>query len=267
MSTETTEQPLEISRSGDIVTLWLNRPAKRNAVTFAMWEQLPSVLEEIAATNVRVLLVRGRGGHFCAGADITGLGRSLADAGTHGGYREVNALAEEALVSFSAPTVAVIEGNCIGGGWQIASACDLRLAASDVLLGITPARLGITYPLGAVERTVGLVGPSTTKRLLFTAELIAADEAKALGFVDYLVGKDQLESRALQLADELSSRSLLTQLATKATVNAITGGDLRVREIMAAYEEIARDSVDLDEGLAAFDERRNASFTWRPRSR
>jgi enoyl-CoA hydratase/carnithine racemase len=73
-----------------------------------MWERLPSVLEEIASSDARVLLVRGRGGHFCAGADITGLGRALADAGTPGGYRAVNALAEEALVSFPAPTVAVI---------------------------------------------------------------------------------------------------------------------------------------------------------------
>ena len=267
MTTDTTEQPFEVSREGDVVTLWLNRPAKRNAVTFAMWERLPSVLEEIASSDARVLLVRGRGGHFCAGADITGLGRALADAGTPGGYRAVNALAEEALVSFPAPTVAVIEGNCIGGGWQIASACDLRLAGEDLLLGITPSRLGITYPLGGVERTVALVGPSATKRLLFTAELVKAEEAKALGFIDYLVTNDELESTALALAADLSARSLLTQLATKASVNAITEGDLRVREIMAAYEEIARDSEDLDEGLAAFEARRDASFTWRPRSR
>ena len=78
MTTDTTEQPFEVSREGDVVTLWLNRPAKRNAVTFAMWERLPSVLEEIASSDARVLLVRGRGGHFCAGADITGLGRALA---------------------------------------------------------------------------------------------------------------------------------------------------------------------------------------------
>ena len=257
------EPPFEITRSDDVVTVWLNRPEKRNAVTFEMWEGLPRVLDEVADHGARVLVIRGRGGHFCAGADITGLGRRLADAGTPGGYREVNALAEEALVAFGAPTVAVLEGNCIGGGWQIASACDLRLATSDLLLGITPAKLGITYPLGAVARTVSLCGPSTTKRLLFTAELIKARESKELGLVDYVVDPSEIEGSLDALTTELAERSLLTQLATKATVNALAAERTSAAEALAAYEQIARDSVDLDEGLAAFDERRPARFRWR----
>ena len=124
------EPVLMTSIEGRTATLWLNRPEKRNAVTFTMWEELPAVLDEVAATEARVLIVRGAGGHFCAGADITGLGARLADGGVAGGYREVNAIAEAALRAFPRPTLAVIEGNCIGGGWQIASACDLRLAAS-----------------------------------------------------------------------------------------------------------------------------------------
>ena len=155
--------PLHVTRDGDIATLWLNRPDKRNAVTYEMWEMLPGVLADLEAEGPRVLLVRGAGGHFCAGADITGLGTSLADAGVPGGYREVNARAEDALMAFALPVIAVIEGNCIGGGWQIASACDLRVAGSSTLLGITPARLGITYPPEAVRRTMAIVGPSATK--------------------------------------------------------------------------------------------------------
>ena len=258
------EPPFEITRDGEVATVWLNRPEKRNAVTFEMWEALPGVLATVEEEGTRVLVVRGRGGHFCAGADITGLGRRLADAGTPGGYREVNALAEEALTAFRAPTIAVLEGNCIGGGWQIASACDLRLASSDLLLGITPAKLGITYPLGAVARTVSLCGPSTTKRLLFTAELITAAESKELHLVDYVVEAEELEGALRTLTDELQERSLLTQLATKDTVNELVGDRTTAAEVLAGYESIARDSVDLDEGLSAFEERRAARFSWRP---
>ena len=174
------EQPVRFTLDGGVATLWLDRPAKRNAVNLAMWEAIPGVLDEILAASPRAVVVRGTGGHFCAGADITGLGTSLADAGVPGGYREVNARAEDALVAFPLPVIAVIEGNCIGGGWQIASACDLRVAGASTLLGITPARLGITYPPEAVRRTMALVGPAATKRLLFTGELIDGLRAGAI---------------------------------------------------------------------------------------
>jgi enoyl-CoA hydratase/carnithine racemase len=257
------DSPLHLTIDGTLATLWLNRPDKRNAVTYEMWEMFPEVLSEVP-DEVRVLMVRGAGGHFCAGADITGLGTRLADAGVPGGYREVNASAEAALMSFPRPVVAVIEGNCIGGGWQIASACDLRLAAGSTLLGITPAKLGITYPPEAVRRTLALVGPGATKRLLFTAELIDASEAARLGFVDMVVDDDELETAAHALATSLAERSLLTQVATKMLVNAEVTGDAALR---AAHDEIERVSMgaeDLAEGLAAFAAKRSPRFGWRP---
>jgi len=260
------EDPIALSTDGAVTTLWLNRPAKRNAVTYEMWAELPDRLAQVAATSARVLIVRGVGGHFCAGADITGLGSRLADAGTPGGYREVNAAAEAALTNFPLPTIAVIEGNCIGGGWQIASACDLRIAQRGVLLGITPAKLGITYPTEAIRRTVALVGPSATKRLLYTAELIDGDEALRLGFLDDLVADGDLDDAVSALCRTLSERSLLTQLATKATVNALVDSDPNLAATVASFEKIATDSVDLAEGLASFAERRSAVFTWRPES-
>jgi enoyl-CoA hydratase/carnithine racemase len=256
--------PLHVTRDGDVATLWLNRPEKRNAVTYEMWDMLPGMLAEVEASAPRVLLVRGAGGHFCAGADITGLGPSLADAGVPGGYREVNARAEAALMALALPVIAVIEGNCIGGGWQIASACDLRIAASSTILGITPARLGITYPPEAVRRTMAIVGASATKRLLYTAELIDADEALRLGFVDLLVADDALEERASAMAAAIAERSLLTQAATKMLVNAEILGSTELRRRHDELETASRDSVDLAEGLLAFAEKRPPAFTWRP---
>ena len=210
------------------------------------------------------MVVRGRGGHFCAGADITLLQTKLGDAGDAGGYRAVNALAEQALVAFTKPTLAVIEGNCIGGGWQIASACDLRLASSGATFGITPARLGITYPLDAIRRTIALIGPSQTKRLLFTADIIDAAEAAMIRMCDILVDDGELEGAVRGVISTLLDRSLLTQMATKAVVDAISRDDSALDEIVAHFEAIGRDSIDLAEGLAAFGERRPASFRWRP---
>ena len=256
--------PLHITREGEVTTLWLNRPEKRNAVTYEMWRLLPDVLAEIEAASPRVLLVRGVGGHFCAGADITGLGTSLADAGVPGGYREVNARAEDALMAVALPVIAVIEGNCIGGGWQIASACDLRVAGTSTVLGITPARLGITYPPEAVRRTMALVGPAATKRLLYTGELIDATEALRLGFLDTVVDDADLDERVTELASTIAERSLLTQVATKMLVNAEMLGSDQLRRRHDALEGISRDSEDLVEGLAAFGEKRSPRFTWRP---
>ena len=260
----TNASPLHTTDDGDVTTLWLNRPDKRNAVTYEMWRLLPEILAEVAAAGPRVLLVRGTGGHFCAGADITGLGTSLADAGVPGGYREVNARAEDALMAFPLPVIAVIEGNCIGGGWQIASACDLRVAGASTLLGITPARLGITYPPEAVRRTMALVGPAATKRLLFTGELIDAAEALRLGFLDAVVDDADLDGHVADLAADLAQRSLLTQVATKMLVNAEILGSELLRRRHDELETISRDSEDLTEGLAAFSDKRPPHFTWRP---
>ena len=256
--------PLHVTTDGDIATLWLNRPDKRNAVTYAMWDLLPGVLRDIETQGARVVLVRGAGGHFCAGADITGLGASLADAGVPGGYREVNARAEDALMALALPVIAVIEGNCIGGGWQIASACDLRIAGASTLLGITPSRLGITYPPEAVRRTMAIVGPSATKRLLFTGELIGAEEAHRLGFVDLLVDDADLDEHVAALTSAVAERSLLTQAATKMLVNAEILGSDHLRRRHDELEIASRDSADLAEGLHAFAEKRPPSFTWRP---
>ncbi len=114
------DAPLALEPNGHVTTLWLNRTEKRNAVSYDIWSALPEMLDEALTPKLRVLVVRGRGQHFCAGADIGAIGLGLGDAGVPGGYREANAAAEEALAAFPRPTIAGIEGACVGGGWQIA---------------------------------------------------------------------------------------------------------------------------------------------------
>src|SRR5690606_28746132 len=122
---------------------------------------------------------------------------------------------------FPKPTVAVIRGSCVGGGAQIAVACDLRIADTSSRFGITPARLGIVYPVGATERVVRLIGPSAAKPLLSTAEIIDADRALRIGLVDELHDPARLADRVDELTVLLTTeRSLLTQMASKEIVDA-----------------------------------------------
>jgi len=241
-----------------VATLWLNRPEKRNAVTKAMWEGIATTCAELAADGtVRVMVVRGTGGHFCAGADIGEL--ELGDAS----YGRANAGAEHALGSFPKPTIAFVRGSCVGGGAQIAIACDLRIADTTARFGITPARLGIVYPAFGVDRAVRLLGPSATKHLLYSAELIDTDRALRIGMVDEVhdpaAAFARLDAFATLLATE---RSLLTQESSKAMVDECvrTGEISRVTEARWAGELAA--SGDPAEGVAAFFERRSPRFTW-----
>ena len=183
--------PEEVAVSVDdgIATLTLRRPAKRNAVTYDMWLAIAEHCRALARDpSVRVLLVRGEGAHFCAGADIAG----LADA-DQAQYQAANAAADEALASFPKPTIAVITGACVGGGTELAVACDLRIADATARFGITPARLGLVYPAPAVARVVRLIGPSPAKHLLYSAELIDAERALRIGLIDELHPPGELE--------------------------------------------------------------------------
>jgi len=254
---------LRVEIADGVATLWLDRPDKRNAVTYAMWLGIAEVCRGLADDPaVRVLVVRGVGEHFCAGGDIAGLGAvSMAD------YRAANDAADAALAEFPKPSVAVITGACVGGGTEIAVACDLRLADTTARFGITPAKLGIVYPLGATERVVRLIGASATKQLLLSAELIDAERAVRVGLVDELHAPDALAARAAELIDVLAhQRSLLTQMASKAIVAALEAGDGSAAAVDAAWQRELAASPDPAEGQAAFLERRAPVFTWAPGS-
>jgi enoyl-CoA hydratase/carnithine racemase len=244
-----------------VATLWLDRPGRRNAVTYAMWGGIAERCRALAADpSVRVLLVRGVGDHFCAGADIGGFG----DA-PRGDYRAANDAADDALASFPKPTVAVIAGACIGGGTGIAVACDLRIADTTSRFGITPARLGIVYPARATARVVRLVGPAAAKHLLYTAEIVGADRALRIGLVDEVHEPDALERRVEELTDLLvHRRSLLTQMASKEIVDALAATGAVDPAVVARWDGVVASSGDPPEGVAAFAERREPRFSWVP---
>ncbi|MFI9246632.1 enoyl-CoA hydratase/isomerase family protein [Streptomyces sp. NPDC053086] len=244
------EPQLSHQVTDSVATVVIRHPAKRNAMTTAMWRALPPLLDGLARDpDVRALVLTGAGGTFCAGADISTLRGSPEEA------QSLAAAAEEALAAFPGPTVAAVRGHCVGGGAQLAAACDLRLAEEGALFGVTPARLGVVYPASATRRLVSLVGPSTAKYLLFTAELIDAGRALGTGLVDEVLPEGELDKRVVELTRVLVTRSRLTQAAAKEFADGRTDRD-------AYWTAQARDSGDTAEGVAAFLERRQPRFTW-----
>ncbi|MFM9701982.1 MULTISPECIES: enoyl-CoA hydratase/isomerase family protein [Streptomyces] len=235
-----------------VATVVLHHPAKRNAMTAAMWRALPPLLEKLAADpGVRALVLTGAGGTFCAGADISTLQGSPDEA------QSLAVRAEEALAAFPGPTLAAVKGHCVGGGAQLAAACDLRFAEEGALFGVTPANLGIVYPSSATRRLVALVGPAAAKYLLFSGELIDTERALRTGLVDEVLPVGELDARVEEFTRVLVSRSGLTQAAAKEFANGRTDRD-------AHWSAQARGSGDTAEGVAAFLERREPRFTWTP---
>ena len=248
-----------VSVNGPVATLTLNRPDKRNAVRMSMWAAINAHVTALTEDpEVRILVVKGAGDHFCAGADISELTN-----GPGGEYARVNWNAEEALANFPGPTIAMIRGNCVGGGVSIATACDIRIASTDSIFGITPAKLGIVYPTNALERAVRLLGASATKHLMYSGELIDAQRALRIGLIDELLEPDALEDRVAQLVATLVERSALTQVASKAMIDEVVR-DGRVKPATTLYWETEMDkSGEVREGVAAFLAKRPVRWPWK----
>jgi enoyl-CoA hydratase/carnithine racemase len=238
--------------SGGVATVVISHPAKRNALTRAMWRRFPPLLERLAADPaVRVLVLTGDGPDFSAGADIASL-REPGEA-----PQDLAVRAEEALAAFPRPTLAAVRGHCVGGGCQLAVACDLRFAEEGALFGVTPARLGVVYPASSTRRLVAVAGLATARHLLYSAELIGTGRALRAGLADEVLPPGELAGRVAEYTRVLAGRSALTQTAAKEFT---AGRDGREAEWTAA----ARESGETAEGAAAFLERRDPRFRWTP---
>ncbi len=158
--------------------------------------------------------------------------------------------------------IAFITGSCVGGGAEIAIACDLRIADTTSRFGITPARLGLLYPTFALERAVRLLGASAAKHLLYSAELIDAERALRIGLVDEVHEPAAAIERLDALAGLLAERSLLTQCGSKEMVGSIIEHGRVTDDVDRRWRAEMRSSTDRAEGIAAFLERRQPQFTW-----
>lgn len=265
MSTDAlaTTDEVVLAIDGAVATVILNRPAARNAMNRAMYRALQSTFEALnGRDDLRVVIITGAGDKaFAAGADIAEFADLRSEEDVLAYEQQVERMLD-ALERLAKPVIAKIRGVATGGGWSLAAACDLRLAAEDAQFGIPIARtLGNCLPMGNLARLVDLVGPHHAKKLLFTGRLISAQEALTIGFLTEVVPPEALDDRVEALARDLAGHAPRTLRATKegirrlaAARRAVDGRDL----LLSCYL-----SEDFREGVRAFLEKRRPVWTGR----
>jgi enoyl-CoA hydratase/carnithine racemase len=251
---------LRLDIAGAVAVLTIDRPEKRNAVSFEMWSALPGLLSEVEDDeDVRALVIRGTD-HFSAGADISEFTSLRADPAGAQRYGAAVHAGERAIATLGKPTVAAVTGVCVGGGCEIALACDLRIAAADARFGITPAKLGIVYSATSTKQLVDAVGPAWARQILYTAELVDAATALRIGLVNELHPPDEVVPRATALAQTMASRAQVSVRGAKTIVTRITEGHFDEDETVRALYEESVTSADYAEGVRAFLEKRPPRF-------
>lgn len=256
---------LLLERDGPVATLRLNQPARRNAISAAMWRRLPGLIAGVADDHeICLLIVRGGDRHaFSAGADISEFPEVYANADAAARYNEQVREAQAALAGLAKPTLAAIQGVCVGGGCGIALCCDIRFAERGARFGITPARLGIAYGVEDSKRLVDAVGPSHAKDMLFSGRLIDADKALRIGLINELLEPAAFEQAVADYAAQLVANSQYSIRTAKAVVSAVVS---TARPPDQALRQRLRDAFageDFQEGYRAFNERRKPRFRWR----
>ncbi len=250
-------------RQGAVALVTINRPDKRNALNGATRCQLLGVLDQLRADqSVRVVVLTGAGEKaFVAGADIGEFeGRTAVDQ-----FRVMRApTIFDAVEQFPKPVIAMLNGFTLGGGCELAMACDIRVAADTAKLGQPEVNLGIIPGGGGTQRLPRLVGPGRAYRLLFTGELIDAAEALRIGLVDEVVPAAGLREHVMRLATSIAEKSPVALQLIKEAVRASlrTSLDEGLRQETTLFG-VAFASEDKAEGVKAFLEKRKAEFPGR----
>jgi enoyl-CoA hydratase/carnithine racemase len=252
-----------LQRDRSIGWLVLNRADKRNALNLGMWTALPSLIEAVQRdASLKVLVVRGvDASAFSAGADISEFESVRAGGEAARTYNAASELAERALAALEKPTIAMIQGPCIGGGCGLAIACDFRLSDDSGRFGITPAKLGLVYSLQATKRLVDLVGPSRAKYILLTGRQMDAARALEIGLVDEVFPPADLVRETTGLAATLASLAQFSVRSMKRIIELIVAGQVADSEETTRLRNESFDSDDYREGVRAFLEKRAPSFT------
>jgi enoyl-CoA hydratase/carnithine racemase len=249
-----------------IVRLRLNRARRRNAMSRSMWRAVPELCERIGAmSEALVVVVEGSGGHFCAGADISEFETVFADPAATHDYNDAIQDALKALVALDRPSIAAMQGNCIGGGLALALCCDLRFCAADAWLAIPPARHGLLYGFVETGRLIQTIGPARAKDLLFSARRVEVAEALSIGLVDRLTAADALEAAVLAYAGELAKLSQHSIRGAKIAIEAIASGLTLETPAFRGLIERAAAGEDYLEGRSAYFNKRAPEFGFRGR--
>lgn len=242
-----------------IVQIRLNRPDRLNALGVDMVDALLAAITDAVASHARVILIRGTGRAFCSGADLKER-RTMDEAARVKHNRAINA-AVDALGAAPMPTVCAINGLALGGGCEIALACDLRYAAEDAQIGLTEARIGAIPGAGGTQRMPRVIGATRALELILTGEPITGKRAEEIGLINGAVPEDKLDAHVTRIATVLASRSPSGAQTAKRLI--YRGLETTLADGLKLEAGALRDiltSADYAEGLAAFAEKRPPRF-------
>ena len=251
----------------NVAWLTLNREQKRNALTQDMWQQLVQYCQQLALNDeVKVLVLTASGDKaFSAGADIEELTDIIKDSERLIANNKVVQQAQLLLQQLKIPTIAAINGVCVGGGMGLALACDFRICVEHAKFGITPSKLGLLYSIEDTKRLVNVVGVARAKELLFLGKIISAEQAVAWGLVTECVAFNQLDEKVNDLVKQLLAVSRFSMAGIKTTLehidNANSKGEYSHNEqAVRALFDLAFTQSDFKEGANAFLEKRAPKF-------
>ncbi|MCF3932375.1 enoyl-CoA hydratase-related protein [Acuticoccus sp. M5D2P5] len=254
-----------IAQEGEVAVVTLSNPARRNAISVGMWQELEAFA--LAITNdpdVRVVIFQGDGDVFSAGADITGFEEARADRDAARLYDDQLELACAAIEAIRQPTIARLAGPVVGAGAALALSCDLRLASEDAFFMVPAARLGLGYDPRGVARLVRGVGMATARWILLTAGRLPVQRAFVTGAVHEILPEDELDDAVERLAARLAENAPLTLAAAKVALRAAEQGAVSdLFEEAKRLVDVADMSDDYIEGRAAFIEKRPPHFEGR----
>ncbi|QRM18070.1 enoyl-CoA hydratase/isomerase family protein [Dechloromonas sp. TW-R-39-2] len=252
---------VDLSTNGEIATLTLNNPGKLNAINLAMWQDLAGIMGKLAVDrDIRCIVLRGAGHDaFAAGGDLEEFvtGRATLEQALH--YHEQVALALNAIADCPHPTVALIQGACIGGGLEIAGVCDLRISNESARFGAPINRLGFSMYPGEMEGLLKLAGAAVMKEILLEGRILNATEAYEKGLITRVVPDPQVEDEAYATARRICAGAPLVAGWHKQWIRRLQNGrPLNDEEKAASFAFL--DTEDYKEGLSAFLEKRKPAF-------
>lgn len=244
-------KPVLLERRGAVALVTLNAPERRNAIDFAMVQGLHAVLDELATDpDLAAVVITGAGEKaFAAGADIA----QLRDREAPQALAAINSAIFKRIEDFAVPTIAAIKGFALGGGCELAIACDLRVAGESAKLGQPEVKLGIIPGAGGTYRLPRLVGPGRARELIFTGRIVAAPDALRMGLVNTVVPDAQVIDTALALANEIAGNGRLAVRMAKLALNALARpGEGHAMAFESAAQALCFESADKRARMDAF---------------
>ncbi|HAE46986.1 enoyl-CoA hydratase [Tistrella sp.] len=256
---------IRVDTQGAVATLVIDNPDRRNAIGLHMWHAMAQALDELSAdTNIRALVIRGEGSRaFASGADISRFDQERSEPAGVQAYAEATRSVLHRIARSRLPVIAMIHGACVGGGLNLALACDIRISDEHAVFAIPAAKLGVGYGREALARLAAAVGPARAREMVVSARRLEASQALAWGLVSDVVPHVALADVVTERAQVLAGLAPLTIMAAKLSVEHVLLGDPAMAQAADLAVDACFASDDYVEGRRAFGEKRVPVFDGR----